>query len=190
MIFQFKVQLLNIDNPVVWRTIRVPAQSSFLRLHEVIQASFGWENKHLFQLSPAGFSDASDFEISIPESEDWDSGEVQDARKLKLSVIFTREGQELLYVYDFGDDWEHQIKLEKIEPGESQEADCLAGNGACPPEDCGGAWRYKELKAALIDPAHPEHEDAKEWMGMEEGVDWDPKAFDLVQAKVRVKSIS
>lgn len=189
MTFQFKIQLKNVEEPAVWRTVMVPSHFSFLKFHEVIQAAFGWEGEHLFQFSPAEFSKDSDFEISIPDGDDWDSGEIQDAAKVKLSRIFTREGQKLLYIYDLGDNWEHEITLEKIRPEESMEPDCLAGKGVCPPEDCGGAWGYKEMKEILSDPEHPEYEEKIQWAELEDGQEWDPAAFNLDKAQKRVKAV-
>lgn len=189
MTFRFKIQLKHIGSPAVWRTVTVPARFSFMKFHEVIQAAFGWEDEHLFQFSPVGLSKDNDFEISIPDGDDWDSGEIQDAQKVKLSQIFTQEGQKLLYVYDFGDDWEHEVTLEKILPEETKKAECLAGKGVCPPEDCGGAWGYKELKEILSDPEHPEYEERIQWAELEEGEEWDPAAFDLEKAKRRVKIV-
>lgn len=83
----------------------------------------------------------------------------------------------MLYEYDFGDSWTHQIVLEKILPPspELKAPQCIAGARACPPEDCGGVFGYAELLTALRDPSHPEHEDMLEWMGGE----YDPAFFDL-----------
>ena len=72
--------------------------------------------------------------------------------------MLVEPGDRLRYTYDFGDDWDHDIKLEKVLP---PDADlhvaavpvCLAGKGACPPEDCGGAWGYADLKETIADPS-------------------------------------
>lgn len=187
MIFQFKIQLKHITRPPVWRKVSVPAQFSFMRFHEVIQAAFGWENYHLFEFSPTGFG--SEPRISVPDPMGWDEGEVKNCEKVKLSEIFEQEGQKYTYIYDFGDTWEHQLVLEKILPDKALKADCLDGKGACPPEDCGGPWGYEELKVTLADPDHPEHADMKEWLEMEEGEEWDPKAFDLAEARAGVRTV-
>jgi len=83
----------------------------------------------------------------------------------------------MLYEYDFGDGWMHKIVVEKIvAPSPKVKAPCcVAGVRACPPEDCGGPYRYAEFLKAIRDPSHPEHEDMVEWLGGE----FDPAYFDL-----------
>jgi len=66
-----------------------------------------------------------------------------------------------------GDHWEHEILVEKFlpaEPGKRYPV-CLTGKRACPPEDCGGAWRNSELLEIMQDPNHEEYEDMVEWLG-------------------------
>ena len=187
MTYQFKIQIKGITKPPVWRKVSVPAQFTFLKFHEVIQLAFGWENYHLFQFSPKGFGSFPS--IGLPDPEGWDEGDTRDSRKTKLSDVFSGEGQKYTYIYDFGDSWEHQLVLEQILPDKTSKASCLAGKGACPPEDCGGIWGYEELKETLADPSNPEHESMKEWLGLEEEERWDPAAFDLEEANERVKRV-
>jgi hypothetical protein len=80
------------------------------------------------------------------------------------------------YVYDFGDDWVHKVVVEKVLPADPRISYpvCVAGKRACPPEDCGGVWGYREFLAAISDPDHPEHEEMLEWVG---GA-FDPEEFD------------
>lgn len=77
------------------------------------------------------------------------------------------EGERLTYRYDFGDDWDHLITVEKIlapEPGVRYPR-CVAGRRACPPEDVGGPWGYQEFLAAMADPAHDDHQHYRDWIG-------------------------
>ena len=174
MALQFKIQIKNIIEPPVWRKLVVPEQFTFLRMHKVIQAAFGWDDYHLFQFSPKGY--ASHPLIGIPDSEF--AADTLEAKKIKLSEIFRMPKQKFTYIYDFGDDWVHQITLEKITDEKLLRAKCLAGKGACPPEDCGGPWGYAELKITLADPKHPEHAETKEWLGLTKKQKWDAEAFD------------
>jgi hypothetical protein len=89
-------------------------------------------------------------------------------------------------LYDFGDHWEHKIKVEKILPPDSCAVPmCLGGANACLPEDVGGPYSYPEFLEALADPVHPEHDDLLEW----HGGPFDPTVFDLVTIKRRLASI-
>lgn len=71
------------------------------------------------------------------------------------------------YVYDFEDDWDHSIRIERVgeaTPGTTYPR-LLKATGACPPEDVGGAWGYEEFLEALADPDHEQHEDMLRWSG-------------------------
>ena len=177
MAFQFRIQLKNVQKPPVWRRVIVPESFTFEQFHVVIQESFGWGNYHLFQFSPSGYG--SEPIIAIPSDDDWGKP-AKNASKTRLSSVFKTENQKYTYIYDFGDDWEHNILLEKILPDTALKASCLAGKGACPPEDCGGAWGYERLKEILKDPNHKEHKEMKEWIGIEDVKDrFHPDEFDL-----------
>ena len=68
------------------------------------------------------------------------------------------------YIYDYGDDWEHDIKLEKIliSDPKSKYPLCTGGKRACPPEDCGGVWGYYDFLEIIMDPSHERYEDILE----------------------------
>jgi hypothetical protein len=81
------------------------------------------------------------------------------------------------YTYDFGDNWEHTVTIEKTLDAEptAKYPRCTAGKRACPPEDCGGPWGYGEFLTAISDPQHERHEELLEWIDGE----FDPEAFDV-----------
>jgi hypothetical protein len=182
MTYQFKIQLKNVSNPTVWRRILVPAHYTFEEFHKVIQIAFGWEFAHLYFFSPTGYNSQPMIEMNYEgddffETLDEDS---LDSETTLLSEIFVTEKQKFIYLYDTGDDWMHQINLEKILPDDEIEKPVLLkGEGACPPEDCGGPWGYEELKETLADKKHPNHKEMKEWLGMRPKDNWDAAAFDL-----------
>jgi Plasmid pRiA4b ORF-3-like protein len=168
--YQLKVTLRGVAKPPVWRRIAVPAALTLDLLHEVIQQAMGWEDGHLHVFS----TPRRDFGIPDPEL-----GHA-DERTVMVAEVLARPGATMLYTYDFGDDWEHDIVLEKILPADAGVGlSCLAGKGACPPEDCGGAWGYAGLKEALADPHHEEHEDLLDWLGLDSAADFDPAQFRL-----------
>jgi len=81
------------------------------------------------------------------------------------------------YLYDFGDGWEHTVKVERITdavPGLTYPR-LINATGRCPPEDVGGPWGYDEFLDALSDPAHENHAEMKGWIGEA----FDPTAVDV-----------
>ncbi|WP_372776546.1 plasmid pRiA4b ORF-3 family protein [Mangrovibacterium sp.] len=178
--YQFKVQLDGISKPPVWRRVVVPSHYTFDYFHTILQDVFGWEEEHLFQFSPNGFGSYP--VIKVPDEFDED-GQDLDAAEINLSDIFKEEGQRYTYIYDFGDCWKHRIQLEKILPEPISRPTCLDGKGNCPPEDCGGVVGFENLKKIVQDPKHPEYDDMRDWLMLEEDESWDPKDFDLQQAQ-------
>jgi hypothetical protein len=177
MALQFRIQLKNVQKPPVWRKVIVPKHFTFEQFHLVIQEAFGWGNYHLYQFSPTGYGSYP--VIAKPSEDDWEKPD-KNAAIAKLSSVFKTENQKYTYIYDFGDDWIHSIILEKILPDKALKASCLAGKGACPPEDCGGPWGYERLKEILKDPKHEEYKEMKEWIGIEDIHDrFHPEAFDI-----------
>jgi hypothetical protein len=146
-ILQLKVTLKRISKPPVWRRVQVRADTTFATLHQIIQAAFGWTDTHLH-----GF-DYQGEQIGVPDPE-WDN-ECVDEAETTLDEVLLGPKDRVRYTYDFGDNWEHDIVLEKVmEPDASDgRPKLLTGKGACPPEDCGGPWGYAELKdTGSVDP--------------------------------------
>ncbi|MBN1995427.1 MAG: DUF1186 domain-containing protein [Anaerolineae bacterium] len=166
-IYQIKVTLKD-SKPPIWRRIQVRADTKLNQLHLILQVIMGWADYHLHQFV------VGETYFGEPHPDDWH--EVNDERKVTLSQIVPREGFKFIYEYDFGDDWRHELLIEKIlppEPGVEYPL-CLKGKRAGPPEDVGGVWGYDDFLAAIKDPHHDEHQDMLEWVGGE----FDPEAFD------------
>ena len=90
-------------------------------------------------------------------------------RARRSSTTFSKISapRKLVYLYDFGDGWEHTIKVERLadpEPGVLYPR-LIEISGRCPPEDCGGPWGYAELLDAIKDPKHKRHAELTEWIG-------------------------
>lgn len=145
--YQLKIQLRGVKKPPVWRRVLVPAQFTFSGLHAVIQDSFGWCNAHLYMFNETPYS--KNLTITEPDEDDWDKPDYN-ALEFTLGEFFGKgeEIKRLCYVYDFGDDWIHDITLEKVISEYSECPSCVAGKGACPDEDCGGLWGYAAMKEA------------------------------------------
>ena len=173
---------LNDVKPAVLRRVEVPLGIRLDRLHLTIQAAMGWTNSHLYELR------AGDVGWSTPYPDaDW-ADDFLDASKARLGDVLEDIGtKKLVYLYDFGDGWEHTIMIERLadpEPGMLYPR--LTGvNGRCPPEDCGGPWGYAELLAAIKDPKHERHSELTEWIGD----DFDPDA-DASELTAQVASLA
>lgn len=147
MTIQFKIQIRDIKKPPVWRRIVIPGNFTFHDLHNTIQSAFGWWDEHLYQFQRHPFDGG--WTVKEPDDEDDNWGErPEDARETNVLSFIQHMGLEkFVYVYDFGDSWVHDITVEQIDhDADLDHPVCLAGKGACPPEDCGGPWGYDELK--------------------------------------------
>lgn len=166
-VLQLKITLRYISPPI-WRRVLVPGNTTLGGLHYIIQRVMGWGGGHMheFRMPPRGFGP--------PLRTFGHEGEDENATLLR--DVLVRQGQMLLYEYDFGDGWLHGIKLEKILPiaPDQHYPVCLAGARACPPDDCGGPPGYAQLLEALKNPSIPENAELLEWCG-----NWDPESFDL-----------
>ena len=171
--YQLRITLERIT-PAIWRRVVVPGNLNFARLHGVIQDAMGWEWEHLHEFEVG--------ELRIgPELEDDGFGPaLADERQYTLERLFDGAAR-FGYVYDFGDSWRHEIQVEEVMEAEGTFAPrCVAGERACPPEDCGGVWGYQDLVKALARPSR--YREVREWLGDE----WTPEAFDLEAADRRV----
>lgn len=167
-VVQIKVKLRGVSKPPVWRRLQVRADTSLDRLHEAILAAFGWAGYHMHV-----FESGAD-RFGLPDSE---LG-FADERRVTVGELVSEVGDQLLYTYDFGDDWEHEIGVEELVAADPdvRYPVLVAAKGACPPEDCGGPWGYSELKEILADPAHDRHQEMLDWLGIDDGSAFDPSA--------------
>jgi hypothetical protein len=131
--YELKITLRG-SKPSIWRRVQVHGSIKLNRLHKVFQDLMGWTDSHLHQ-----FVDPP-MVYSVPSGEDYPGVERLDERRFRLADLAPHEKASFLYEYDFGDGWEHDVVIEKILPAdpETKRAVCLAGENACPPEDCGG----------------------------------------------------
>jgi hypothetical protein len=176
-IYRIRITLADVK-PSVWRLVEVP-DCSLGELHEIIQVAMGWENSHMHQflLNGTYYGQATSGDL-----------DVEDEEGILLSQIFTgRKKPRLVYEYDFGDSWRHEIRLEKKSEPEPKVKypRCVEGARACPPEDCGGAWGYADFLEAISDKKHPEHRDMKEWIGGK----FDPEKFSVVEVNRGLKNL-
>jgi hypothetical protein len=145
--------------PTVRRVLDVPAASTLPELHLLLQAGLGWTNSHLhrFETGDAAYTAAM---VGFDDGLDQD----RDEAGVPISAL----GGQFEYQYDFGDGWEHTVTV--IGDG-GERPGCVQGEGACPPEDCGGPGGYAELLAVLADQRHPRHAELRRWAGALPGFD-------------------
>lgn len=177
-IYQLKITLQD-SKPPIWRRVCVDGESDLYTLHEIIQIVMGWTNSHLHQfiIQQEYYSEPDPFAMRS----------LKDEREFQLAQVVPQEKITFVYEYDFGDNWAHQILVEKIfspEPGISYPI-CVKGKHSCPPEDVGGMWGYAHFLEAINDPTHEEHESFMEWWGEP----FDPEDFDLEETNKALRRL-
>jgi hypothetical protein len=173
------IKLVHIE-PSIWRRIIVPSFITLLNLHDVIQVVMDWTRSHKHEFIVDGIT------YGTPHKGIWGSqSRVLAEGDVRLHDIINEKDLMFTYVYDFGDNWVHEIVVEEILKSESgrSEAHCLGGERSCPPEDIGGPFSYPGFLKAIADPTHAEHDHFLEWLGDE----FDPEAFNFVRINEQLK---
>ena len=159
---RLRISLVDVS-PQVWRRVEVPLATTLGELHQIIQVVMGWWDYHLheFQIGEGRYGRLS------PE----DDVEIRDEHAVSVESLIDRNTSQLRYVYDFGDHWEHKIKIgpKRIGAADIDYPVFLGGKNNCPPEDVGGPYGYEEYLSAISDPNREDHESMVEWNG--EGFD-------------------
>ena len=164
-VYVIKVTLLGISPPV-WRRALVHRDITLRNFHKTLQTVMGWTNSHLHQFV-FNSQKYSDPKLGLGAG-------IIDERRTRLGDVICTPGTRLLYEYDLGDGWQHELLLEEVLLGdESFRQICVAGARNCPPEDCGGPQGFADLLKVLQDRRHPEHDDMKVWVGE----DFAPECF-------------
>ncbi len=168
-IYQLQIVLRELE-PLIWRRLQVPGTLTLDRLHRVLQQVMGWTGAHLHEFVIGGRRYAEPDRkrgptVGLPE------------RRVRLCDVAPAVNVRFGYRYDLGDDWRHEVLVERIlTAGEGGlVSTCLAGERHCPPEDCGGVGGYEEFLAAIRDTGHPRHDELLKWVGGK----FDPDSFDL-----------
>ena len=126
---------LNDIGMKIWRELRVPSNLSL--------TAFGEEYQ---------FCKGNEYFVSMESMEDSlvfgsiNNNHVMD--ECTVDELLTEKGKRVAFEYDFGDGWDHDVWLKgerEYAPDEAPSVTFVKGQGACPPEDCGGVWEYEEL---------------------------------------------
>lgn len=157
--FTIKAQLADIKNPPVWRHIRINGTATFADLHQALQEAFGWLDYHLHSFQErdtATFDSADGLHIEPRFQQEYESvysSPAKDEETVQLDQMLPYYPRHLDYEYDFGDSWIHHLTVEAWHAGTVKNGgkvyEIVDGNGAAPPEDCGGPYRFCELRDCL-----------------------------------------
>ena len=161
LIARIRIELQDLD-PKIWRRVDVPLFSTLAALHDIIQVVFCWTDSHLHEFVVGGRV------YGVPSPEDaYYERKVYNAADVRLKTLVDRGVNRFLYVYDFGDNWRHDVIVEEVQGGEADtKYPCFVdGSRRCPPEDVGGPGGFMGFLEALLDPGHEEHKRMIEWYG-------------------------
>jgi len=189
-----KITLLGSE-PKIWRRVEVHSGLTLDDLHVVIQCVFDWDGSHLYQfLAPPGgkltrkaLTQATRYSVTPSEPVFGDEGDDVPADEALVGQVMNPAQKQIVYEYDFGDSWEHLVKVEKRTPGGDPDhvPVCLAGENAAPRDDMGGIYGYYQFIEALRDENNDMHEDAVDWLGE----DFDPGRFDPDLVNKELKAV-
>ncbi len=139
MTYLLNIQLVGVDSPKVWRQIRISSEMSLYQLHIAVQTAMGWTDSHPHCFS--ALNSEGDTEI-IPTCD-----ETGKSLEVRIKKHLSPERPVMHYIYDFGDYWDHEIRLDGVMREVTAFPECTGGGGACPPENSGGPAGYRELLA-------------------------------------------
>lgn len=127
-VYQFRISVCGVS-PEIWRRIVIKEGTTLSQLSRIIDVLFDWSGDHLHR-----------FSWSTP----FGPGGELSKEEQSLASLGLKPGDCLIYEYDFGDCWLHEIVLEEVSPASTRRTYpvCLAGKNAGPPEDCGGPHMF------------------------------------------------
>ncbi|MGB0885484.1 MAG: plasmid pRiA4b ORF-3 family protein [Chitinophagales bacterium] len=148
--YQLKIQVKRI-RPSIYRTIIVPENITFLKLHSYIQTLFGLEDYHLWQFNKGGHFDSTIISLDADEDDFLDFYDKKlKAKETKINEMLLDVKDKLEYWYDFGDDWLMNVEIQKIFSKNElpKKADkipfVLKAKGPMLLEDVGGTYMFPD----------------------------------------------
>ena len=172
------------SSPRVWREIAVPSTIKLTSLAHVIVLAMGWEESHLSLFKKW----RKEYHVYMDGTDTYDYP-IENASEYALCDLLSA-GEEMTFVYDFGDNWRHTVKvLDRVtyEKDEKQYIRLLDGKNACPPNDVGGISGYKEmLNVIKEDPDSDEAWEYYRWLGSK----WDEKFFPAIDTAIALNELN
>ena len=177
--YHLRIKLNNIGIDI-WRELKVPSNVELDFLGHLLIDIMGWEDVHLFHFmhNKVFYSDQESVDMSF-------RGNVKLYSDYTLSDLLKAEKDKMTFEYDFGDSWWHEISVVGIRPykkGEKHRITFVDGQGACPPEDCGGVPGYERLlEMAKKKRKSAEEKEELEWYGIDKH--YDPNDPDIISCQ-------
>ena len=172
------------SSPRVWREIAVPSTIKLTSLAHVIALAMGWEESHLSMFKKW----RKEYHVYMDGADMYDYP-IEDASKYALCDLLGA-GEEMTFIYDFGDNWRHTVKVldcQEYGKEEKQQIRLLDGKNACPPNDVGGISGYKEmLNVIKEDPDSDEAWEYYMWLGCK----WDEKFFPAIDTAIALNELN
>lgn len=180
--------------PAIWRKVDVPSNLSLRHLGDLILALMGWDGGHLNQFIKGNSCYMPYYQRESSGEADYEWGcENLNQEDYSIADLLSVKGRSVVFEYDFGDGWEHEVRLSAVGEygdGEAREIVFVGGKRECPPDDCGGVWGYEELLAILAKRKAGKRLSAEErahldWAGWDK--DYDPEALSPDECREVVK---
>jgi hypothetical protein len=197
MRLKVRVELLGVDNPKVWREMWIPMDITFDRFHQIIQICMGWDDFHMYSFQESLKSRY--FHIMRPPFDELPGIEATllsidailwgyfDSYQMATGMDNEKNFDKLYYIYDFGDQWEHEISVVDFDTTPIKNAEISDGGGACPPEDCGGPPGYERIKKYLAGKMGKE--EYYDWFSAVDVKDLDVHKFEIAEHNKKLKML-
>ena len=170
-----RIELENSE-PLIWRELEMPSNLCLTSLAQAILLAFGWNEDHLHQFLE---SRKNHYATSLNELGGTLYPGTKDGSRYGVSHLLKKQGDSVLFEYDYGDSWYHKVKLKSVADYadyETKAVRLIGGANACPPDDCGGIYRYRHLVELMQKkPQSSELSEFYDWMGCK----WDPEFFPM-----------
>lgn len=185
---QYVLSVSLVKSPVkILRQLSVPSNLRLEHLAKITLRAMGWEDfehMHQFTKGRTNYIYPCDGGFGFQSND-------EDAMAYVVSDLLESVGDSIMLEYDFGDSWMHEVKLVKIDESHSELViEVTAGQGACPPEDCGGVMGYRQVLKRLERYGRPLDEDDEDFDDMLDGwvgPGFDPEAFSVKDANQRIQ---
>ena len=185
--YQLRIELCHLK-PAIYRDVLVDPATTLPKLHKLIQAVMGWQDAHMhgFALplrNEGYYAVPGSRRYEKPDIDSWDDPTNNETR-YKVRDLLKAPKDKLLYLYDYGDDWEHTITLKAVVETDAPLPHLLKAQNGCPPDDCGGPSGAQYWASVWHDATHEDHAMALEILG-----DKEPGYLDLAALQKAVKKL-